>query len=329
MGNKIFCISFFTITFSFALSCFITNLVKRIALKKNWIKKYNSRTIHSEKIPFGGGIGIYLSFLFSILLNFYFLHQTQKLTLSNFPIYLLIPATLIFIVGLLDDFKDLRARYKLISEIFICILLFTLGIKIHVPKFFNYQLLNTFFNMFLTIFWIIFLINAINLIDGIDGLAASITGIASIFLFYFTAFFLNLYEIGLLYLILFGSISGFLVYNWHPAKIFMGDSGSLFIGFILSCLAIVVAQESYSIYPFIFTFLILTIPIIDTSWAIIRRIKNSQGIFTPDKNHIHHIFLRKGFSQTTTVLIFCLFTLLLGGITFIFTFFKNIFNNFH
>ncbi len=315
MRNELIFIYLFALAFSFIFSCIFTNLVSKTALKKGWITKPNHRTIHNGSIPFGGGISIYLAFLVSVILISFLLRQNQKMA-ASLPIFinLLIPATFIFILGLIDDLTELRSRYKLLAEIIGGVLLFALGIKIPLSDIINNPLVEYFISLFLTISWVVLVTNAINLIDGVDGLAGGITAIASIFLFFFTTLFLNISVISILYLVLAGSIIGFLVYNFPPAKIFMGDSGSLFIGFLLSAITIISCQKTISACPFIITAVLLAIPLTDTGWAIIRRLKKHQGLFHADKEHIHHSFLKAGFSQKTTTLILCSFTLILGGI---------------
>jgi UDP-GlcNAc:undecaprenyl-phosphate/decaprenyl-phosphate GlcNAc-1-phosphate transferase len=298
MGSELVFIYFFALAFTFFLSCFFTHLIRQAALKKGWITKPNHRTIHNGSIPFGGGISIYLAFLVSVILISFLLRQNQKMA-ASLPIFinLLIPATFIFILGLIDDLVELRSRYKLIVEIVAGVLLFASGIKIPLSDIINNPLVEYFISLFLTISWVVLVTNAINLIDGVDGLAGGITAIASIFLFFFTTLFLNISVISILYLVLAGSIIGFLVYNFPPAKIFMGDSGSLFIGFLLSAITIISCQKTISACPFIITAILLAIPLTDTGWAIIRRLKKHQGLFHADKEHIHHSFLKAGFSQ--------------------------------
>jgi len=315
MENELVFVYLFAMVFSFFLSCFFTNGIRKMALKNGCVTKPNHRTIHNGVIPFGGGISIYLAFLVSLTVLSCVLRQSQKMV-DSLPIFfnLLIPATFIFVVGLIDDLIELRARYKLMAEIIGGVLLFTFGIRIPLLHIIPHPLPAYSISLFFTVSWVVLLTNAINLIDGVDGLAGGITVTASVCLFFFSTLFLNLSTTGIFYLVLAGSIGGFLVYNWHPAKIFMGDSGSLFVGFLFSAITITACQKTLSACPFIITVIILGIPLADTAWAVIRGLKKHQGIFTADKDHIHHGFLKAGFSQKKTTLICVFLTLILGGI---------------
>lgn len=307
MKNDFFAIYIATFIFSLLLSYLLVFLIINLARRNGWIEKPNHRTVHNGTIPWGGGIAIYFSFLFSMILAL-LLEKNIKMVvfLPNF-IKIMIPSTIIFIMGFIDDHKKLRAHYKFITEIIAGLILYALGIRIEIN--------NILVSLSLTIFWVVFITNAINLIDGLDGLAAGIIAIASLVLFFINQI-LNQPVISLIYIALFGCSLGFLKHNFHPAKVFMGDCGSLFLGFLLGSTTIFTCQESTSTRTLFIPMIVLGIPLVDTGWAIIRRLKNHQGIFSPDKNHIHHQLLKAVFSHKKAVIIFYAITILLGGIAF-------------
>ena len=256
----------------------------------------NARKIHKVPMPRLGGLAIYLAFLLGYML--YGEVSTQMLSI-------LIGGFLLILIGFIDDINSVPARYKLIVQIIAATIVvlygdlsFTelslLGKKIY---------FNAFWGSLSSIIFIVAITNAINLIDGLDGLAA---GISSIYFLTIAiiAFILN--RIGgldvIISLIMLGATLGFLVHNFPPAKIFMGDSGSLFLGFMIS----VIALLGYKVTTFtslIVPIVILAIPIFDTIFAILRRIIKGQNIGVADKEHFHHQLLKMRYSPTKSILI--------------------------
>jgi len=216
-------------------------------------------------------------------------------------------------LGLVDDIYDIEAKKKLIVQICCAVITVVSGIKVNVGEYITENIYMAFMiDSFISICWIIGIINAVNLIDGLDGLAGGVSIIASV------AFMIVLKKKGLdgmgyiIALSLAGSILGFLFYNFYPAKIFMGDMGSTFIGFLLAVLGIAsldVPSNPASIFAPI---IILAVPIFDTGLAIVRRMMRKQPIFNADKNHLHHCILEKGFTQKQTVAIIYVFALLVA-----------------
>jgi len=318
MSNNFFLIFMFGFIFSFFLSDLFTPLMIHLSLKKGWVARPNSRTVHNGAIPWSGGISIYFSFLFSMFLAFLF-GKNSRVTTLIFPfIKILIPATLVFIVGFIDDLKELKARYKLLVEIGAGLILFALGIRIEIPTVFlrEYFIWRYLISGFLTIFWVVLITNAINLIDGLDGLSAGIIAISSLVLFLINQV-INLPAVGFIYIVIFGSVLGFLRYNFHPAKIFMGDCGSLFLGFLISAVTIFTSQKSILIGGSLFVpIIILGIPLVDVGWTVIRRVASHQGIFTADRNHIHHKLLHTGFFHRDAVINLYIGTIIFGIASF-------------
>jgi UDP-GlcNAc:undecaprenyl-phosphate GlcNAc-1-phosphate transferase len=317
MRNESVLISILIFVFSFLLCGLLIPAVMKLALKKNWVARPNHRTVHNGAIPWDGGIALYISFLFSMTLVF--LLKANPAVDTFLPIIkIMVPATLILCLGFFDDLKGLRARQKLLAEIGAGFILFAFGIRIEgFGNVFStgYLPFAPMLSLFLTVLWILLITNAINLIDGLDGLAAGIIAISSLVLFLIDLNGGGISSAGFIYLGIFGSVSAFLKYNSHPAKIFMGDCGSLFLGFLLAATSILAHQKSTLPCSLLAPLIVMGIPLIDTGWTIIRRIFNHQGIFTPDKNHIHHRLLKAGFSQRKTAIVLWVYTLILGGIS--------------
>lgn len=262
----------------------------------------NERKIHKKPIPTLGGIAIFLSFLIGYML----FAEQNTLMLST-----LIASFLIVILGIVDDIKPMKAIYKFIGQIVIASIVAFYG---------NLQLttitalgLNIDFGIFapiVTIIFIVAIINAINLIDGLDGLASSVSSI----------YFLTVAIIGvilnkfggldiMLTVIMLGATLGFLVYNFPPAKIFMGDTGSTFLGLMIAIIALL-GFKNVTITSLFIPLLILAIPILDTLFAIIRRKLKGESITTADKEHLHHQLLKLKFSPAKSLLIICFINIL-------------------
>lgn len=217
--------------------------------------------------------------------------------------------TLIFLLGLADDLYDLPPLFKFMAQIAIASLAVWFGITIGniTNPFGGTILLPPLLDIPLTIAWILLLINTVNFLDGLDGLAVGVTAIASFVLAILSLFaIVNQPQTAALAAIVCGAALGFLYYNWHPAKIFMGDSGSHLLGFMLAALSIISGGKIAT------AALALGLPILDLIWAVIRRIKEGQTPWSADKLHLHHLLLSAGLSQRAAVLIFYLFTLGFG-----------------
>ncbi|WP_191560048.1 glycosyltransferase family 4 protein [Metabacillus idriensis] len=284
---------YLTCVLCFLLSLLITPLVKKFAFYIKAVDLPRDRKVHQQIMPRLGGLAIFLSFLFGV--SFF---QPD----SPFLTGVLAGSFVIVFVGVLDDIYELTAKYKLLGQIIASIAVVSGGLVI---KFVNVpfvgQVETHYWGIPLTILWIILVINAINLIDGLDGLAA---GISIIILS--TIVFLSIAN-GMNFVVIIGLITifstlGFLVYNFHPAKIFMGDVGALFLGFVISVLSLL-EFKNVTLLSLIVPSIILGVPLSDTFFAIIRRIYNKQSISQADKSHLHHKVLRMGFTHLQTVLI--------------------------
>ncbi|ALP37233.1 UDP-phosphate N-acetylglucosaminyl 1-phosphate transferase [Paenibacillus sp. IHB B 3084] len=288
------------------LALLLTPLVKKFAVKVGAVDVPNARKVHTRIMPRLGGLGIFLAFLLSLLAILPFVPEGLLSSRDiNFIAAFLIGGTLITLIGALDDRFDLNAKLKFLAQIAVaCMVVFAFDIRVdfvNVPFQDAYSSLESWISIPLTIFWIVGVTNAINLIDGLDGLAAGVSGIAIGTIFVMSLLMGN-YMVAMLCLVLLGSIIGFLFFNFHPAKIFMGDTGSLFLGFCLAMLSML-GFKQIAIVSFITPLIIIGVPLSDTFFAIIRRKLQKKPIFSPDKGHLHHCLRELGFSHRQTVLI--------------------------
>ncbi|MFC5469656.1 glycosyltransferase family 4 protein [Cohnella suwonensis] len=288
------------------LALVLTPLVKKLAVRIGAIDVPNQRKVHTRIMPRLGGVAIYGSFVIGLLLVLPFVPEGTLSSNNRDLIYsLLIGGTIIVLLGALDDKFDLSAKLKLLVQIgAACVVVFGFDVKIdllNIPFGSSMQPLGEWLSIPLTIFWIVGVTNAINLIDGLDGLAAGVSGIA-VGTIMVMAIIMGNTPVIMISAILLGSIVGFLFFNFHPAKIFMGDSGSLFLGFALATLSML-GFKQITIVSFVTPLLIIGVPLSDTFFAIVRRWRSKKPIFAPDKGHLHHCLQQLGFSHRKTVLI--------------------------
>ncbi len=292
---------------AFVLCLILTPISMLIAKKINAIDlPKDERKIHTTPIPRLGGIAIFVA---TMLTMFYYTNYSFHIILG-----ISLGAIVIIIAGVLDDVYDLPAKLKLFMQILAAIIVVSFGIRIEI--FTNYFSNTQYIYLGIlgipaTIFWIVGITNTVNLIDGLDGLAAGITIIASFTLAYI-ALINNRVETAVLLVILAGSSLGFLPYNFNPAKVFMGDSGSLFIGYFLAVVSILGAVKGAATITYFLPVLVLGLPIFDTTYAILRRIINKRPIMEADKGHLHHKLLDVGFNHKRAVLVLYLISILFG-----------------
>ena len=281
-----------------------------LAAKTGAMDAPDARKVHKGPMPRIGGLAIYCGFMAAILAMLNFADLTQEI--ANGVIGLLLGGTLIVIIGLIDDYKNLPAKVKLLGQIMAaCVVVyFDVRIDVITDPFGDYLYLE-YLAVPATVFWIVGLTNTVNLIDGLDGLAAGVSTIASL-----TIMLVALQEdvmiVALFTAALAGAALGFLRYNFNPAKIFMGDTGSMFLGFILAGISVIGAVKCTATIALIVPILALGLPIMDTTFAIIRRYRGGVPIFKPDKGHLHHRLLDLGFSQRQAVLLMYVISALLG-----------------
>ena len=247
------------------------------------------------------------TFLFLVLLSYY----PYGSLLSG----ILLGGSLMFLLGLVDDIYNLPAKFKLVIQILIATLVYLLGVKIDVV----FNLIGNpvplgYLSYPITVLWIVGISNAINFIDGVDGLAGSVITVNSITLAIIALAVTPAYPISaLIACILAGSMLAFLTYNFNPARIFMGDSGSLFSGFLLAALSVTGVMKGAAL-AILLPFIVLAVPIIDITFASLRRILKGKSPFVADAEHIHHKLLKAGFSQKKTTAIMTSAAIAVGGI---------------
>ena len=291
----------FAFIVSFAFTFATTPLVRRFAFKIGAIDiPKDNRRMHKQPTPRIGGLAIIFGFTVATLC---FAQPSRQLygTLAG--------AAIIAVMGVIDDCKNLPAKLKFVIQIIAALVVVFAGdIKIDVftnPNFLSdnpYWVLPEWLSVTLTVIWIVFITNAVNFIDGLDGLAAGVSAIMSISLV-FISIRVGEYSIAILGIALMGSCFGFLPFNFNPAKIFMGDTGSTFLGFMLATLSIQGVFKSYAVISFAVPLLILGLPLFDALFAMIRRILRGQSPMTADRGHLHHRLVDMGFSQKQTVFI--------------------------
>lgn len=297
---------------SFLLGIFIVPLVIFYSEKKGLVDQPNARKIHSHPIPRLGGVAIWLSTMLTFVLLLFLSYYPYGSLLSG----LLLGSSLMFLLGLVDDIYTLDAKFKLFIQISIATIVFCLGIRVETiyNPFGSPIHLNLILQYIITMMWIVGISNAVNFIDGIDGLAGSVITISSVTLGLIAVALVPPNTItALIAFILAGSMLAFLTYNFNPAKIFMGDSGALFAGFLLATLSITGVMKTAALAMLVPLF-VLSVPILDITFSSLRRICKGTSPFVADAEHIHHKLLKAGFSQNKTVLILATFALASGAL---------------
>lgn len=294
---------------TFIIGCSIVPFIKDIAKHVNALDMPNPRKVHKKPMPRLGGVAIFLAFLFG-----YMLFGEPSAMMNS----ILISSFIIVLTGVVDDIKPLKASHKFIGQVIAaCVIVFYGNILMRDLSAFGLYLDFGIFCYPITIFFILGCINCMNLIDGLDGLAA---GISSIYFATVGIIATMQGKFGLDFILTFimlGSTLGFLVHNFNPASIFMGDSGSMFLGLIIAVIALL-GFKNVTMTSLIIPLLILAIPILDTLFAILRRLLKGESISKPDKFHIHHQLLNRNLSQRTTVLVIYVINILFAACSIIY-----------
>jgi len=288
-----------------AVSLALTPRIRDFALKRNIIdNSQSSRKIHKTRIPRLGGLAIFTGTLAGLGVALATGLADLQSPLLTWPkvVGLLVGGMMIAGLGLVDDLRGVRPRTKLCIQLIVSVFVVAIGFridKIAIP--FSDPIPLGYLGLPLTVFWIVGIINALNLIDGLDGLAGGVALIGAI---------TNLVLVGLrgdvlsmaLMATLAGAIMGFLFYNFHPASIFMGDTGSMFLGYSLATTSLIASTKSATTVAFFVPIVMLGLPILDTLFAMLRRSIRGRPMFSADKEHIHHILLNHGLSHRSAVL---------------------------
>lgn len=281
-------------TVALAVAYFLTPRIIEVAVKAGAMDAPDARKVHTKPIPRMGGLAIYAGFVLAVLAS---MHVSREI------FGLLMGGTVILIVGIIDDLRQLSAKTKLLGQIAAASVLIFFDIRIDwITNPFGEMVYVDFLSVPLTILWVVGLTNTVNLIDGLDGLAAGVSTIASVTIL-LVALQQDFWIVAILTAALAGSALGFLQYNFNPAKIFMGDTGSMFLGYMLAAISVIGAVKSAATIALIVPIVALGLPIMDTAFAIIRRYMSGRPIFKPDRGHLHHRLLEMGFSQKQAVLL--------------------------
>ncbi len=286
---------------SLMVTLFMTPVAKKLAFLLKAIDHPNDRKVHSYSMPRLGGVAIFSGFMIAVIFGIS-MALLMHMRLNYLGLWgILIGASFILLVGIVDDMRGISASRKLVLQI----------IAAAIPMFFGVQItwlsvpvtgiiLLGVFSIPFTILWVVGFSNALNFIDGLDGLASGITAIAAITLF-LVAIRIHQPGAAILLIALAGAAIGFLRYNFNPASIFLGDSGSLFLGYILAVSSVVGVLKSTIFLALLIPIMILAIPIFDAASVILRRVKDGRHIFDADRRHLHHRLLDRGFSHKQVV----------------------------
>jgi UDP-GlcNAc:undecaprenyl-phosphate/decaprenyl-phosphate GlcNAc-1-phosphate transferase len=314
----------------------LTFPARRLAVQIGYVAQPDERKVHQRVTPSAGGAAMFVAMLVAWAVAASIPALDPLFRGSSEPIGLILGAAAIFVVGLIDDFRDMSAPAKVAGEVLAATILYFMGVtwfQFKIPLAGLVQL-SPEWTPLLTALWVIAITNAVNLIDGLDGLAAGVVAIASGAL---AIYGLHLQHLGnlqtdnigpLIAVITCGICLGFLPHNFHPAKIFMGDAGALLLGLLMAASTMLIGgrvsgdvggvathtgQTYFFFLPLFIPFFILGVPMVDMAFAFVRRTANRTGFATPDKNHLHHRLLRLGHGHRRSVLILWAWTLILSG----------------
>jgi UDP-GlcNAc:undecaprenyl-phosphate GlcNAc-1-phosphate transferase len=313
-----------------AVTAVATPLVRRLAIRVGAVVKPDERRVHERPTPTLGGIAMLIGLFVGMLTAWQLDAFDEIFSSSTEPLGIVIAATLIVVVGVVDDLREVSAPAKAAGMVLAASVLVIGGTSILVLRvpFQGTFLLSADWSYLISVLWVVGMANAINFIDGLDGLAAGIVAIASGAFFVYT---MQLADAGLLQtgnagpllaIIVLAICVGFLPFNVHPARIFMGDCGAMLLGLLMAASTMVVggrtdqpfSGQSFFFYaPLVIPLLVLAVPIFDTLFAIVRRARRRLGVATADKDHLHHRLMRLGHGHWRSVLILWAWTALLSG----------------
>jgi UDP-GlcNAc:undecaprenyl-phosphate GlcNAc-1-phosphate transferase len=307
----------------------LTFVVRRLALRVGAVAQPDARRVHDRPTPTVGGAAMFLAFLIAMGVASQLPQFKPIFQSSSEPLGVVLGASIIFMVGLIDDLRNVSAPAKVAGQVLAASVLYFLGVTMFNFKvpFAGFIVLSPDLTPLLTVLWVVGIANAVNLIDGLDGLAAGIIAIAAGAFFVYGERLVDLgvlstSNIGPLIAILAAGVCvGFLPHNFHRAKVFMGDAGAMFLGLLMAASTMVVggrtpdvSGETYFFFaPLFIPFFILGVPILDTAFAIVRRMARGSGVSTPDKDHLHHRLIRLGHGHRRSVLILWAWTAILSG----------------
>ncbi len=294
---------------SFLVSLLLTWVLIGFSEKFKLFFAIKPRHIHKKNISRLGGIAIIVSFIAAIIFN-------PDLVLTRQLIGFLLGSLLILFFGVMDDFRALGWKKQLFFQLAVSVVIILSNIRVDyltnpfggMFRLDNWEIFSTpVFGSIFIIFWIVFLMNVLNWLDGLDGLAGGVGAIGSAILFFLSiSALVNQPPLGIISIALAGAVLGFLLFNFHPAKIFMGTSGAMFIGFSLAVISIFSGVKLATLV------LVLVVPILDALWVILQRIKKGGSIFSGDRSHLHYRLLELGFSQRQIVVFYYILSAFFG-----------------
>jgi len=293
--------------FSLSLSFIFTRYIRNLANARGWLAApVSERHLHAAPLPRLGGVAIFASFVSSVIVAtsvaLYHPHLSFGSSFRTLTT-ILVPACLVFLLGLYDDIRPTGPYVKFSVQALAATMLWLGGFRIlDLPVLFGYHKLPWFVGLALTIVWVLGITNAFNLIDGLDGLAAG-SAMFSTLVVFVVALLSHSNLVALMTLALTGAILGFLRFNFNPATIFLGDCGSLSIGFLLSALALEGAQKAPTVIAVAIPVVSFGLPILETSLSVLRRLIGGRPVFTADREHIHHKLLQLGLSHREVVIV--------------------------
>jgi len=296
------------IVIALVLSLGATPLVKRFAWRVGAVDvPKDSRRVHSHPIPRLGGLAIFVGFLISVVLLAEIDRQIRGILLG---------ALVIVIIGVIDDIRPQRAILKFAVQIVAALIAVFHGVAIDIfsnPNIFSEaQFVSLgYFSIPVTVLWIVAITNSVNLIDGLDGLAVGVSTISAIVMLVIALMVADT-NVAIIMAALVGACLGFLPHNFNPAKIFMGDTGALLLGYVLATVSIIGLFKFYAMVSFAVPFLVMALPLFDTAFAFLRRLFKGQNPMSPDRGHFHHRLLDMGLSQKQAVAILYAISGLLG-----------------
>ena len=331
-----------------AVTFAVTPLVRRFARRVGAIDQPNDRKVHAQPTPTLGGLAMLIGLIVAGVVAFAIPELRPAITTSSAPLGVLAGAVAIFALGVVDDLHDLPAPVKLAGQVFAAGILFLTGVKMQfilTPSGISYSLSDD-VSVLVTVIWIVAMINAVNLVDGLDGLAAGIVGIAAAAFFVYT---FQLAQAGqfiggdatpILAIIIVGVALGFLRHNFYPARIFMGDSGSMLLGLVLGAttvmgvghapslerggsVAVEVSQQAevfLAYFPLLIPLAVILIPFADALLAVVRRWRKRRSVFHADKEHLHHRLMDLGHGHKQAVIVMYVWSALAAGAGLAFTF---------
>lgn len=299
---------FLALVVALVVSFLASPIVKTFAYKVGAVDvPKDNRRMHHVPIPRLGGLAIFLGFIISIVL---FAEMTDQFR------SILLGAVIIVVLGVVDDITPLPAKFKFVVQIVAALIPAMNGVLIHVLSNPNLLSENPYWDMGalsipVTVLWIVAITNAVNLIDGLDGLAIGVSAISATTVLVISLLVSEM-QVAVVMAALVGACVGFMPYNLNPAKMFMGDTGATFLGYILACMSVQGLFKSWAIISFAVPFLILGLPIFDTAFAFIRRIAHGQSPMQADRSHIHHRLIDMGLNQKQAVATLYVISAILG-----------------